>query len=523
MKNITLVVTVLLFISCKKETFAQTTDSTAVFSSAISIDTTTIKHYKSKLLSDFYDSKNNQTIWNFIEKRKSALNFLASAEKNGLNPDDYFSGILEIKEKYINQLSEKELIEYDLMITHGLQKYISDVSKGKLNPKYIYRDWDLKPKEIDVNSVLISAYDTNNFSGEIAAVEPKSETYLQLKKALEIIDALPEDFSRPIDISKKIKPLETNSKIIAIKKRLMFWEDLVKKDTLTKVYDKEAVKAMKNFQQRHGLFPDGVIGMGTINALNLNKSVRREIIIANLERWRWFPEAFGDHFTLVNIPEYTLRIIKDKDTLQTYRVVVGTMKRKSPILTSKLKSVVINPTWTVPPTIIKEDLVPDATKNRNYFARQNIVIYNYKNEKVNPYQWDPEKANNYRYVQDPGSHNSLGNMKILFPNKFSVYLHDTNHRDGFSRNFRSLSSGCTRVENPLKLAQYVLNDTVNFNDEKLAKLIETKKTVTYNIKQNIQHFQLYWTAWSKKNRLIFRDDIYGLDADLYCRLRHQGR
>jgi murein L,D-transpeptidase YcbB/YkuD len=151
----------------------------------------------------------------------------------------------------------------------------------------------------------------------------------------------------------------------------------------------------------------------------------------------------------------------------------------------------------------------------------NITIYNYKNEKVTPWEWKPDKATNYRYVQDPGEHNSLGNMKILFNNKYAVYLHDTNHKDGFSRNFRSLSSGCIRVENPLKLAQYVLNDTTNFNDEKVLKIIEARKTVTHNIKQEIQHFQLYYTAWLQNNKLIFRDDIYKLDFDLYCRLRNR--
>lgn len=519
MKRIVLFFIIINILSCKKAAFAQAVD--AIFASAIDIDTTQLAKYKSKNLVEFYDKFDNKTLWHVAEKRLSAVQILQNANQKGLEKEDYAVGILELKEKYIKNLTEKELIDYDLLLSHNLLKYIGHLSKGKLNPKQVYKDWDLPIKDISETEILKTAYDSNIIESEINKYEPKSPTYMQLKTALSLIDDLPYDYWRPIYISKKIKPNEANAKIVAIKKRLMYWNDLPKNDTITKIYDKAAQNAMKQFQARHGLFADGVIGMGTIAAMNFNKSERREQIVANLERWRWFPDTFGEHFTIVNIPDYALRIIKDKDTVQTYKIIVGTEKRKSPILTSKLKSVVFCPTWTVPPTIIKEDLVPDATKSRRYFSRMNITIYNYKNEKISPWQWIPEKANNYRYVQDPGEHNSLGNMKILFNNRYSVYLHDTNHKDGFSRNFRSLSSGCTRVENPLKLAQYVLNDTLNFNDEKVAKIIEARKTITYNIKQDIQHFQLYYTAWLQNNRLVFRDDIYNLDFDLYCRLRHQ--
>jgi L,D-transpeptidase YcbB len=343
-----------------------------------------------------------------------------------------------------------------------------------------------------------------------------------LKQALKIIDALPEDHSRPIAFPSKlkIKPNENNPIIIPIKKRLIFWNYLSKTDTVSKSYDKKTQIAVKEFQENHGLLPDGIIGGGTIKALNIFKSERKEQIIANLERWRWFPDDFGDHYTIVNIPDFQINAIKKGDTIINQKVIVGTQKRRSPVLTSKLNYVVFNPTWTVPPTIIKEDLIPSATKSRNYFRKMNIVIFDYKKHKINPYSWKPENAKKYSYVQDPGRNNSLGNMKIIFPNKFSVYLHDTNHKDGFTRNFRSLSSGCTRVEKPLELAKYVLNDSIKWNDSIIAGVLKDKKTKNVNITQDIKHYQLYWTAWSKKNRLIFRDDIYDYDFELYCKLRN---
>lgn len=136
---------------------------------------------------------------------------------------------------------------------------------------------------------------------------------------------------------------------------------------------------------------------------------------------------------------------------------------------------VFNPTWTVPPTILKEDVVPAMKRNRNYLAKKNITIYDTSGNVVEPHAWNENKPNNYRYVQSPGYNNSLGLMKILFPNHHSVYLHDTNHRNYFERSNRSLSSGCVRVENPLELAQHILDDPERFSKEKIDTIIASKK------------------------------------------------
>jgi L,D-transpeptidase YcbB len=366
--------------------------------------------------------------------------------------------------------------------------------------------------------VLTTAYDNDTFDEEIKKIEPNSLIYKELIKGLNILDDLPEDIGNRIPFKEKSKKKKIDVDLVAVKKRLMYWNYLPKKDSITNIYDEETMKAVKEFQENQGLVADGAIGKGTIQSLNVTKGERREQVIANIERWRWYPNDFGAHYTIVNIPEYSLNVVKEGDTIQSYKVIVGKKARRSPVLNSKLKTVVFNPTWTVPPTIIKEDLVPDATKDRSYFSKMHITIYDYKKRKISPYAWDPEKFNNYDYVQDPGNFNSLGNMKILFSNRFSVYLHDTNHKDGFSSNFRSLSSGCTRVENPLKLAKYVLNDSVAWGDKKIEKIINDKKTLNILIKEEILHYQLYFTVRAKKNHLIFRDDVYNLDADLYCRL-----
>ena len=228
----------------------------------------------------------------------------------------------------------------------------------------------------------------------------------------------------------------------------------------------------------------------------------------------------GKEYIIINIPDYKLTLVNHNDTLRTHKVIVGRAKRKTPILSSKLTQVVFNPTWTVPPTILREDVIPAVLKSRSYLTKSNITVYDRNGRIVNPYEWQLSQAKTYRYVQSPGTFNSLGMVKIIFPNRFSVYLHDTNHRDYFEKNDRSISSGCVRVENPLELTEYLLNDEVNWSLEKITETLQNERTKFVKIKKEVSFHLLYWTAWSENNKLIFRDDIYNLDANLYNQLRN---
>jgi murein L,D-transpeptidase YcbB/YkuD len=157
-------------------------------------------------------------------------------------------------------------------------------------------------------------------------------------------------------------------------------------------------------------------------------------------------------------------------------------------------------------------------KNQSYLTQTKIRLYDRNGNAVPLYNWSLSNAYNYRYVQIPGKFNSLGMVKMIFPNRFSVYLHDTNHRDFFQKTERSLSSGCVRVDNPLELTEYLLNDPIHWNLEKITKTLQEEKTEYATIKKKVFFHLLYWTAWSDTNGLIFRDDIYNLDAVLYKQL-----
>jgi len=527
--------------------------------SAIAIDSMIINKSKDENFKAFYHKYHFETAWNNKEHRHFIIAEIGLAENEGLQPKDYNYVKLKSLEEQFEKLPDSSIVNYDLLLTHSAQLYINHISKGKLNPKDLYRNWDLDQKKIDINKILFDCIDNNNFVAAIEECKPNHQIYKKLKMCLQILKEYPEQpLLGLIDINERIVPNKKNKYLPIIKKRLMYWGDMVEKDTvLSQLYTKKTQDAVKLFQARHGLKPDAIIGRSTIEALNFSRNQRIEQIIANLERWRWFAHDFSSNYLLINIPDYSIVAVKNGDTLLSQRVVVGRETRKTPVLKSKIYNINLNPNWTVPPTILKEDIYPEAEKDKGVFKKKGLVILDDENNEVNPSIWKKEDAYKYKYVQNPSRNNSLGSMKINFPNKYSVYLHDTNHRNLFSFSKRSLSSGCVRLEKPLEMAAYILNDSIKWplhrikdttdinyyikiqrkkqlevnkrNAKLLAKnpslVFEKKelakpilKTIVIKVKENIFIHQLYWTAWETKGVLNFREDIYCLDTDLYAKL-----
>lgn len=484
---------------------------------ALAVDSTSFEGEGANLLFKLYQKNNFTTIWNNTPQRQNILNFIASCESEGLNPEDYNLKKLSDTEGEIASASDKQRIKYDIELSIAAQKLLSHLSNGKLNPKKLYSDWEIKRNEYDINSHLYNAVKGDSILQELANTTPQHQVYKSLQNALKILNSFPDQKFTSIKSDQKIQLNDSVKDMSTIKKKLIYWKDLKSSAKITNIYDTLTYKAIKKFQVRHGLSADGVIGRGTIAALNETKADRQNQIKANMERWRWYRRAFSNHYIIINIADYKMRLVKDNDTIETKRIAVGTIKRKTPILTSKLSDIVINPTWTVPPTILKEDLVPSARNNRDYFRRTNIAIFDWSNNPISPQDWDPDNYKKYRYVQGPGDNNSLGNVKFNFPNSHMVYLHDTNHKNIFSRNNRSLSSGCVRVENPLPLAEMLLNDS-QWSLDSIKSAISTRETISVKVKDPVYIYQYYWTAWSENGELIFRDDIYNLDKDLSKKL-----
>ena len=380
-----------------------------------------------------------------------------------------------------------------------------------------------RQKKLDAGKLLIEGLEDNTITAVLERCRPINPIYGGLRKSLQYLNELPDDSAfAQIKIQNTIKLNDSGDEVAAVKRRLVYWGDLEKADTTDNIYSRKAMKAVKRFQQRHGLYPNGVIDSRTAEMLNVTKQQRIEQVVVNMERWRWFAYDFGKNALVINIPDYCMTVLENNnDTIEVYNIVVGKPERRTPILQSVLNNLVFNPTWTVPPTILREDLVPDATEDRNYFAEHNMKIY-YGNDTIEtlPEEWLPEKADHYRYVQGPGVYNALGQVKFNFRNGYYVYLHDTNHRELFSRSYRALSSGCVRVQDPFKLAGYILNNEErDWTAEKMQEMVALGETKNVGLSKKTHVHQLYWTAWMDKGGLQFRNDIYNLDKALYEKLR----
>ena len=468
----------------------------------------------------FYVANNNRTVWIAKADRTALLDAINAAAADGLVPEEYNATFLKQFEA-LTSITEEESLRYDLMMTEAFITLSNHLFKGKLQPSGVYDDWALAPKKLDTDKLLTEAIQNHNVTEVIDRCRPRHAVYTGLRKSLGQLNNLADDSGiAAISITKSITLNDTTAVTGLIKQRLAYWGDLDTTNAQGNNYDAATANAVKKFQERHGIVPDGVVNTRTANALNFTRNQRKEQVIANLERWRWFPYDFGERAIVINIPNYRLAVLENNtDTIQTYKVVVGKPERRTPILYSTLNNLVINPTWTVPPTILKEDLTPSATKDRRYFANLNMKIFK-NDEEVSAQDWDPAIADHYRYVQGPGDHNSLGRIKFNFRNSYSVYLHDTNHKENFAKPYRALSSGCVRVQNPFKLAGYVLDkQDTGWTKDKIDEIVATGETTNVGIKKSIQVHQLYWTAWMDKGGLQFRNDIYSLDKILYDKLR----
>lgn len=260
-----------------------------------------------------------------------------------------------------------------------------------------------------------------------------------------------------------------------------------------------------------------IISKDTVSA----EGLMQKKIWVNFERTKWLQPDLGENYVWINLPEYRLQLVQNNQIVETHKVIVGKKERRTPVLSSSFSGIIINPKWTVPPTILKKDLVPKATANRGYFESNRLTIYDKKTGKqVDPENWNPENYGSYRYVQQTGRLNSLGQIKFDFPNKHMVYLHDTNNRAMFGVANRALSSGCVRVENPFGLAETIFKlEGKNILRSEMDTLAHYEKTKNFKLNQKVNVHQVYFTAVIDSTGSVkILNDIYALDNRLYKRL-----
>jgi murein L,D-transpeptidase YcbB/YkuD len=350
-------------------------------------------------------------------------------------------------------------------------------------------------------------------------LRPQHPSYRRLCAALERYRRYAQNGGWPqVEYVAKLEPGAYSPRIAQVQRRLAVtgeWSaDGASGDTLT--YDDRLVQAVKLFQKQHGLEADGVIGWSTVQEMNVTAAERCRQIEVNLERWRWLYRDLGEYYILVNIPTFELEVVEQDSIVMTMNVVVGKPARRTPVLSDVMTHVVLNPHWNVPVSIILQDMIPEIRRNPRYLSDRGIRIYpnwdiNQKPVDPQSVDWNTLNKNNLPYLfrQDPGPENALGRVKFVLHNDFDVYLHDSPARGLFARSERAFSSGCIRVQDPLRLAEHLLAKQPSWNAEAISRALQSNREVTIVLPQPYNIHLQYWTAWiNGDGQLRFARDIY---------------
>jgi murein L,D-transpeptidase YcbB/YkuD len=366
-------------------------------------------------------------------------------------------------------------------------------------------DWDLPRKKLSFESLLDSLLEAP--SSGFMKTEPQYPQYTLLKKHLKLQRQIQQQggFVKVVADKKSYRLGDSGTTIRMIRKRLLQSGDIAS-DNGSAVYDRELEQGIKIFQRRYGLREDGIAGKNLLAEMNYPVEKRIEQIIVNMERCRWLPVAMRKDYFVVNIPEFRFHAYENEQLAWSMKVVVGKVIHQTAIFNGTMKYVVFAPYWNVPPGILRKEILPDLRRNRNYLEENHMEWY----------------GNSVR--QKPGPWNALGKVKFLFPNSHNIYLHDTPAKSLFEQDRRAFSHGCIRVEQPRKLAQYVLRHQPEWTEQRIDSAMNGDKELYVTLKQPIPVLIAYFTAWvDQDGYLNFRNDLYKKDSRLAQMIMEQSK
>lgn len=474
-------------------------------------------------VNEYYKNRNYQYAWFNKEGMTLAVqNFQNQLQNYSLDfQDESFRNtqienlIALIKsDKSNSKLKESQIKELELLLTTTFFKYSKKVYSGIANNPYNL-NWFIPRNKKNYQTLLDSLIVLNKNE---RVWEPANQYYSKLKDKLRLYRNIEKSGGFPIIVlDKKKLPISNNDSIILkVKQHLFLTGDLKIKDS-TIILTDTLTKAVIRFQHRMGLKVDGQIGQTTINELNKPIDFRIKQIMINMERLRWFPDEVEDNFLLINIPEFKLHVFEKNKKIWDTKVVVGKEITRTSIFKGNISQIILNPYWNVPNSIIRNEILPILKRNPSYLKKNNMEVLA-NNNIINPLSinWHNYKKNiPFAIRQKPGEDNALGKIKFVFPNNFSIYLHDTPSKNLFNESKRAFSHGCIRIQEPKKLALYLLRGNENWNEEKVDTILKKNKTFGISLKPNIPIYIVYFTAWvDSKGDINFRNDLYNLDSQL---------
>ncbi|HEX6587767.1 MAG TPA: L,D-transpeptidase family protein [Longimicrobiales bacterium] len=468
----------------------------------------------------FYRNRGFEPVWvegeNVLQEADAALDVIAGAANDGLDPERYkYSAIVRLRQHFdetesdVDDAAEQTMLgDLDVMLTEGFRRYARDLAMGTLDPDSSGVEWEIE-RNADPGAQPIEAVANGAAPEEVLnALRPITPYYRRLMVALQRYREVAEAGGWPAagDVG-KVEPGESSAGVARVRARLAASADSVEA-ALARAgqgapdrYDGQLVDAVKRFQYRHGLEPDGVIGGATVEAMNVPIEQRILSIRTNMDRWRWLPRDLGQRFILVNVAGQELEVVDNDTVVMAMNVVVGKVGYETPIFGDSLEHIVVNPYWNVPPSIADEELWPIVASDPGYLARNNYEVVSNGGQRT--------------IRQLPGPGNALGEVKFLFPNGHDVYLHDTPADHLFSQSERAFSHGCVRVEKPRELARLLISMTTDRDPDYFDELAALDSEKWINVDDEIPVWILYFTAWARPDGVVnFYGDVYSRDENL---------
>lgn len=468
--------------------------------------------YNTPELAAFYEQRAFSPAWT----RPGAIDELRSAvrdsARDGLNPSDYHPDAIA------DALAVRDRVSVDLLATDALARLMAHLRRGKVDPATLNREWNVDPRTdtTPLGALLDIAFVGPSVSHVIDQQRPAHFIYDGLVTTLAAHRAVAERGGwGTVPAGPTLALGDTDPRVARLRARLAASGDLAGGGDLTSdLFDADLEAALKAFQDRHRLTADGALGKATTEALNVSVATRIDQIRANLERARWVLGGLGDSFVLVNLPAFKAYVIRDRQLVWETRTQIGKTARQTPTFRSDMRYLVVNPTWTVPPTILKNDIVPAARKDPKYLARRGLVAVDRQGRPVNPASIDWAAAATrfpYTLEQAAGRDNALGRVKFIFPNPHAIFLHDTPSRELFAPDERTFSSGCIRVEAPIDLAGVLLEGS-DWTRDRIQQAVDSGKTQTLMLPAPLPVVIVYWTVSVGTSGVVrFARDVYQYD------------
>jgi L,D-transpeptidase YcbB len=470
--------------------------------------------------------------WDRRENIDQLLDFIHRVRFEGLCPEDYHLSRIERLIESIaasEPASMEDVARLELLLTDAYLTLSSHLAGGKTDRDTIDPRWHAAERELDIDwsSHLDRSLRDNLVAETLEQLIPIHGDYMNLKKALgRYLDIEATGGWEPfITVERKLERGMTHPDVPLLRQRIAITQGEIPVDTEDEnLFDEALHDQVVIFQARNGLTEDGIVGLRTVEALNVPVEARIASIEINLERWRWLNRDLGERYIMVNIANFDLKLIENGTIIFDAEVIVGRPYRQTPVFSSTMTYLVLNPDWTIPPVILRNDVIPAVIANPGYLAEKRMKVLSRDGREIDPasIDWKGAVRSGFPYLirQEPGPDNTLGRAKFMFPNQYNVYIHDTPARELFARTERTFSSGCIRVDRPLELAEHLLGDNAEWDDARIEQVVNQGRQRTVTLRRPVPVHLLYLTAWADEKGIVyFRRDIYERDPALLTALK----